>query len=123
MEGVVVSAEDAAQQRVLLDALPYIDREYEDPAVQAMVRSMIEAEMAAMEPRDYLAHLPPPPARPIRRRRRRRRFFFFRLFILFLFLVLFLVPPPRSPPKTVHDPGRDGAAAGAAAAAPGHVAL
>ena len=62
MEGVVVSAEDAAQQRVLLDALPYIDREYEDPAVQAMVRSMIEAEMAAMEPRDYLAHLPPPPS-------------------------------------------------------------
>jgi len=29
--------------------------------MQAEVRSLIEREMAAMDPRDYLAHLPPPP--------------------------------------------------------------
>ena len=42
----VVTADTS--QHVLLDALPYLDTEYDDPAVQAMVRTMIEEEMAEM---------------------------------------------------------------------------
>jgi hypothetical protein len=34
---------------------------YDNPAVQSAVRSLIEEEMAAIQPRNYLAHLPPPP--------------------------------------------------------------
>ena len=55
---LTVAAEEIA---VLLDSLPYIDTEYEDPAMQSEVRRLIEAEMQAMVPRDYLAHLPAPP--------------------------------------------------------------
>jgi len=54
----IVAAEEEA--RVLIDALPYLDTEYDDPGVQAAVRSLIEHEMAGMAPRDYLAHLPAP---------------------------------------------------------------
>ena len=50
-----------SQEKIHLDALPYLDSEYDDPAVQAMVKKLIDEEMAKMEPRDYLAHLPPPP--------------------------------------------------------------
>ena len=50
-----------SQEKIHLDALPYLDSEYDDPAVQAMVKKLINEEMAQMEPRDYLAHLPPPP--------------------------------------------------------------
>jgi len=46
--------------KVLLDSLPYVDTEYDDPAMQSQVRALIEAEMGSMQPRDYLAHLPKP---------------------------------------------------------------
>lgn len=43
------------------DALPYLDREYDHPEVQAMVHAMIAAEMRTFTPRpDYLNHLPLP---------------------------------------------------------------
>ena len=50
-----------SQEKIHLDALPYLDSEYDDPAEQEMVKKLIDEEMAQMEPRDYLAHLPPPP--------------------------------------------------------------
>ena len=57
MAEIVAAGEEA---RVLIDALPYLDAEYDDPGVQAAVRSLIEHEMAGMAPRDYPAHLPAP---------------------------------------------------------------
>jgi len=44
-----------------LDALPYIDKEYEHPEIQSMVHKLIEEEMRKFSPKDYLAHLPKPP--------------------------------------------------------------
>ena len=42
-----------------VDALPYVDRQYNDPALKAQVDAMIEAELKTFKPsRDYLAHLP-----------------------------------------------------------------
>lgn len=41
----------------LLDALPYVDRQYE--AMKPEVDAMIAAEQRTFAPRDYLAHLPP----------------------------------------------------------------
>jgi pre-mRNA-splicing factor SPF27 len=40
---------------VPIDALAYVDVEYNDPAVRLEVRNMIEEEMACFEPIDYLA--------------------------------------------------------------------
>mmetsp|Transcript_54293 Transcript_54293/g.69803 ORF Transcript_54293/g.69803 Transcript_54293/m.69803 type:complete len:149 (-) Transcript_54293:437-883(-) len=56
----LINASD--EVKVLLDALPYIDSEYDNPVIQSEVRSLIEQEMASMQPRDYLAHLPSPPS-------------------------------------------------------------
>ncbi|CAN0374949.1 unnamed protein product [Discosporangium mesarthrocarpum] len=45
------------------DALSYIDKEYEDPQIQQIVHSLIEEEMAAFDPPDYLAGRPAPKLR------------------------------------------------------------
>ena len=43
------------------DALPYLDSEYDHPAVQEQVHALIAAEMRTFTPRsDYLSHLPYP---------------------------------------------------------------
>eukprot|EP01041_Mallomonas_annulata_P013075 gene13075-27596_t len=39
------------------DALPYIDKEYDNPMVQDAVHSLISAEMRSFNPGNYLAHL------------------------------------------------------------------
>ena len=45
------------------DALPYIDKDYEDPHIRAAVQSIIVAEMRKFTPRDYLANYPLPQLR------------------------------------------------------------
>jgi len=45
-----------------LDALPYIDKEYEQPDMQSNVHTLIEEEMRSFAPKNYLAHLPEPPS-------------------------------------------------------------
>eukprot|EP00622_Pseudochattonella_farcimen_P000458 FR734956.1.p1 GENE.FR734956.1~~FR734956.1.p1 ORF type:complete len:215 (+),score=33.63 FR734956.1:167-811(+) len=56
----LVAADAIKRERVLIDALPYLDNEYEDPQVQAQVHALIESEMSGLPSRDYLAHLPLP---------------------------------------------------------------
>jgi len=56
----LVVADELARERVLIDALPYLDNEYEDPTVQAEVNALIESEMESLPSRNYLAHLPLP---------------------------------------------------------------
>mmetsp|Transcript_62747 Transcript_62747/g.86266 ORF Transcript_62747/g.86266 Transcript_62747/m.86266 type:complete len:240 (-) Transcript_62747:396-1115(-) len=51
----------SGEDRVFLEALPYIDKEYDDPMIQAKVQSLIESEMANIPPKDYLSHLPVTP--------------------------------------------------------------
>lgn len=58
---VVRDAGAAAPPHVLVDALPYLDNEYDEPEMQAVVHQLIESEMSTMPRKDYLAHLPPPP--------------------------------------------------------------
>lgn len=45
------------------DALSYIDKDYDDPRIKQVVHSLIEEEMAAFEPPDYLASKPVPRTR------------------------------------------------------------
>ncbi|KAJ1399237.1 Pre-mRNA-splicing factor SPF27, partial [Ochromonadaceae sp. CCMP2298] len=45
------------------ECLPLIDRQFDDPAVQAAVHSIIGAEMRSFAPSDYLAYLPYPELR------------------------------------------------------------
>jgi hypothetical protein len=42
---------------VQVDALPYVDSEFNDPAMQAHVRALVQAEMQSFTPPDYLAQL------------------------------------------------------------------
>ena len=44
------------------DSLPYVDKEFEDPHMQAAVREAIAAEMRRFKPRrgGYISHLPYP---------------------------------------------------------------
>lgn len=53
----------AASQEQHLSALSYIDKDYDDPRMKQIVHSLIEEEMAAFEPRDYLADKPAPRTR------------------------------------------------------------
>ena len=41
-----------------VDALPYIDSQYNDPAMKAQVDALVDAEMRSFRPRDYLAPWP-----------------------------------------------------------------
>ena len=41
-----------------VDALPYIDSQYNDPEMKARVDSLVQAEMRTFRPGNYLAHLP-----------------------------------------------------------------
>ena len=45
------------------DALSYIDKDYDDPQMKQVVHSLIEEEMAAFDPPDYLADKPAPTTR------------------------------------------------------------
>lgn len=45
------------------DALSYIDKDYDDPQMKQVVHSLIEEEMAAFDPPDYLADKPAPATR------------------------------------------------------------
>lgn len=47
----------------IIDALPYIDNEYGDPRVKAVVDSLVEEEMrrSSKKPADFLRDLPPMP--------------------------------------------------------------
>eukprot|EP00164_Ancoracysta_twista_P002938 GFYU01003909.1.p1 GENE.GFYU01003909.1~~GFYU01003909.1.p1 ORF type:complete len:251 (-),score=55.56 GFYU01003909.1:146-898(-) len=42
----------------LLDALPYVDQEYNDPEMQKRVEKMIQKEMSTFKPKDYLKDFP-----------------------------------------------------------------
>lgn len=53
----------AAQPPAAADALSYIDKDYDDPRMKQVVHSLIEEEMAAFEPPDYLADKPAPKTR------------------------------------------------------------
>lgn len=46
-----------------MDALAYIDKDYDDPRIKEVVHSLIEEEMASFDPPDYLADKPPPKTR------------------------------------------------------------
>ena len=41
-----------------VDALPYVDAQYNDPAMKRQVDALVEAEMRTFTPGDYLGHLP-----------------------------------------------------------------
>ena len=47
------------------DALPYIDKEYDNPLVQDAVHQLISNEMRAFVPRNYISHLPYPKVRVV----------------------------------------------------------
>lgn len=51
------------RQLAAKDALSYIDKDYDDPRMKQTVHSLIEEEMAAFDPPDYLADKPPPKMR------------------------------------------------------------
>lgn len=53
----------APQEQQHLSALSYIDKDYDDPRMKQIVHSLIEEEMAAFEPPDYLADKPAPRTR------------------------------------------------------------
>jgi len=42
---------------VQIDALPYIDGEFNDPAMKAKVQALVQAEMQKFQPPDYLKEL------------------------------------------------------------------
>ena len=42
----------------LIDALPYVDSQYNDPKMKQRVDQLVQAEMETFAPRDYVAHLP-----------------------------------------------------------------
>lgn len=52
-----------AMEGVVLDGLPYIDTEYADPTIRSQVDKLVEREMKAFQPPDYLAELPMPSTR------------------------------------------------------------
>ena len=41
-----------------IDALPYVDSQYNDAKMKKRVDQLVEAEMKTFAPRDYVAHLP-----------------------------------------------------------------
>ncbi|CAI7741399.1 unnamed protein product [Closterium sp. NIES-53] len=53
----------AAEAEAQVDALPYLDKEYEDPAVRAEVNRLVQEEMrrSPRTPADILSELPPVP--------------------------------------------------------------
>lgn len=51
------------KEMMTFDALSYIDKDYDDPRVKEVVHTLIEEEMAAFEPPDYLADKPMPKMR------------------------------------------------------------
>lgn len=53
----------APQPAAAADALSYIDKDYDDPRMKQVVHSLIEEEMAAFEPPDYLEDKPAPKTR------------------------------------------------------------
>lgn len=55
--------EEHQAQQPTMDALSYIDKDYDDPRIKQVVHSLIEEEMAAFEPPDYLADKPVPKTR------------------------------------------------------------
>lgn len=62
-EGKHHEGQRQSQNPMLIDALSYIDKDYDDPATKDVVHSLIEEEMAAFEPPDYLADKPLPRTR------------------------------------------------------------
>jgi len=42
----------------LIDALPYVDSQYNDAKMKKRVDQLVQAEMKTFAPRDYVAHLP-----------------------------------------------------------------
>ena len=46
----LVVADELARERVLIDALPYLDNEYEDPTVQSEVRRSKDGAAAPPQP-------------------------------------------------------------------------
>lgn len=46
--------------KLLIDALPYIDAEYENPQMKDRVTALVQEEMRNFTPSDYLSHLPAP---------------------------------------------------------------
>jgi len=42
----------------LIDALPYVDSQYNDAKMKKRVDQLVQAEMETFAPRDYVAHLP-----------------------------------------------------------------
>lgn len=55
-----VSPKDPHVTLTASDALSYIDKDYDDPRIKRVVHSLIEEEMAAFEPPDYLSSKPAP---------------------------------------------------------------
>ncbi|KMZ71151.1 Pre-mRNA-splicing factor SPF27-like protein [Zostera marina] len=53
----------SSRELPIIDALPYIDNEYGDPRVKAIVDSLVEEEMrrSSKKPSDFLRDLPPMP--------------------------------------------------------------
>ena len=48
-------------ENVVIDALPYFDRGYDDPGVREAAMELIEREMHKFPPtKNYLEHLPAP---------------------------------------------------------------
>mmetsp|Transcript_87741 Transcript_87741/g.233527 ORF Transcript_87741/g.233527 Transcript_87741/m.233527 type:complete len:88 (-) Transcript_87741:204-467(-) len=47
---------------VLVDALPYIDKEFDQADTKDLVERLIDEEMESFEPSDYLSMLPPVPS-------------------------------------------------------------
>lgn len=56
-------SQSAPQPAAAADALSYIDKDYDDPRMKQVVHSLIEEEMAAFEPPDYLEDKPAPKMR------------------------------------------------------------
>ena len=42
-----------------IDALPYVDSQYTNPAIKSQVDALIASELKTFAPKDYLEHLPP----------------------------------------------------------------
>lgn len=63
MAEAAAAAAAAAAPAATADALSYIDKDYDDPQMKQVVHSLIEEEMAAFDPPDYLADKPAPETR------------------------------------------------------------
>ncbi|EKX42707.1 hypothetical protein GUITHDRAFT_111379 [Guillardia theta CCMP2712] len=50
------------KHQIVVDALPYIDKEYDNPHYRQVVDRMVEEEMESFAPEDYISSLPPIPA-------------------------------------------------------------